>query len=112
MKNVVNLTLKFTIDHYLIGESRFKNEKYCFEYITYFNLKLQATQNFIRVAGYVELSSVPFAQTSQISFTLKLFLRRKKQNFSLHNWYLFKTAHELAKTKPSLRAPRNKPIGA
>ena len=46
------------------------------------------------------------------SFTVKLFRRRKKQNFPLHNWYLFKTAHELAKTKLSLRAPRNKPIGA
>ena len=29
MKNVVNLTVKFTIDHYLTRESLFKNEKYC-----------------------------------------------------------------------------------
>ena len=31
VKNVVNIAVKFTIDHYLIRESRFKNEKYCSE---------------------------------------------------------------------------------
>ena len=55
MKNVVNLTLKFTIDHYLIGESRFKNEKHCFEQITYFNLNLFVSA--YRVASYAELYS-------------------------------------------------------
>ena len=76
----------------------------------------QATQNFIRVAGYVELSSVPFTQTSQIFKMIflycKAFPASEKTKLSSAHWYLFKTAHELAKTKPSLRAPRNKPIAA
>ena len=55
MKNVVNLTVKFTIDHYLIGESRFKNEKYYFEEITYFNLNLLVS--VYGVASYAELYS-------------------------------------------------------
>ena len=53
MKNVVNLTVKFTIDHYLIRESRFKNEKYI--NITYFNLNLLVSVYL--VASYAELYS-------------------------------------------------------
>ena len=55
MKNVVNLTVKFTIDHYLIREPRFKNEEYCFELITYFNLNLLVDP--YHVASYAELYS-------------------------------------------------------
>ena len=43
MKNVVNLTVKFTIDHYLIRKSRIENEK----------LLVSA----YRVASYAELYS-------------------------------------------------------
>ena len=81
MKNVVNLTLKFTIDHYLIGESRFKNEKYCFEKITYFNLNLLVSA--YRVSSYAELYSsgrvrgafVGTTQTSQIFKMIFLYCK-------------------------------------
>ena len=75
------------------------------------NLKLNPKQKEGLQAIVFERSRL-FHCRSNCRITETLFRCRKKQNFPPHNWHLFKTAHELAKTKPSLSAPRNKPIEA